>query len=143
MNYLAKLIPDGAGYVVTFPAIPEANTGGETEAEALANAQDAMEVALLTYAADGRDLPVEAKNPGEGGTYRQLSVPATIAAKLAFIEAFRESGMTRVALAARIGKAEGEIRRMLDPYHPTKLKSIEAVLRVLGKRLVVTVEEAA
>ena len=32
---------------------------------------------------------------------------------------------------------------MLDPYHPTKLKSIEAGLRVLGKRLVGTVETAA
>ena len=37
----------------------------------------------------------------------------------------------------------GVFRRMLDPYHPTKLKSIEAGLRVLGKRLVVTVEDAA
>ena len=51
--------------------------------------------------------------------------------------------MTRVALAGKLGKAETEVRRMLDPYHRTKLPAIEAGLRALGKRLVVTVEEAA
>jgi antitoxin HicB len=62
---------------------------------------------------------------------------------LALVTAFRDSGLTQVALAAKLGKAEGEIRRMLNPYHATKLASIDAALRALGKRLVVTVEEAA
>jgi antitoxin HicB len=61
---------------------------------------------------------------------------------MALIAAFRESGMTRVALAARLGKGENEVRRMLDPHHRTKLPAIEDALRVLGKRLVITVEAA-
>jgi len=32
---------------------------------------------------------------------------------------------------------------MLDPYHATKLPALEAGLRALGKRLVITVEKAA
>ena len=143
MHYLAKFVPDGEGFLVTFPAIPEAVTGGASKNEALENAADAMEVALLTYAADGRPLPTEPGRPQSGGSYLRIPVSATVTAKLAFISAFQSSGLTRVALAARLGKAEGEIRRMLDPYHRTKLASLEAGLRALGKRLVVTVEEAA
>lgn len=141
--YIAKFQPDGDGLLVTFPDLPEAITGGVDEAEAVANAIDALEVALLTYAGDGRDIPQPTRHVTARGSYRRIPVSATIAAKLAFIQAFRESGMTRVALAAKLGKAETEIRRMLDPYHRTKLPAIEDGLRALGKRLVVTIEEAA
>jgi antitoxin HicB len=65
-------------------------------------------VTLLTYAKDGRDIP-----------------PAGVVAKIAFIEAFRTSGKTRVELARRLDKNESEIRRMFDPYHRTKLGALE------------------
>ena len=142
MQYTAKLQPDGSGFLVTFPLVPEAITGGATRNEALANAEEALELALLAYIEDGRELPVENRRPS-GPSHHRIAVPATVAAKLAFIAAFRESGLTRVALAAKLGKAEGEVRRMLDPYHQTKLGAIEAGLRALGKRIVLTVEEAA
>jgi antitoxin HicB len=48
-----------------------------------------------------------------------------------------------VALAKKLGKAETEVRRMLDPYHQTKLPAIEAGLKALGMRLVVSIAEAA
>lgn len=141
MHYIARFADDGGSFLVTFPAIPEAITGGENEAEALANAVDALEVALLTYAADGRDLPAATDvRPGAGE--HAVALSAATAAKLAFIEAFRRSGLTRVGLAARLGKAEGEVRRMLDPYHATKLPALEAGLLALGKRLVISVEAA-
>lgn len=142
-SYLAKFQPDGDGVLVTFPDLPEGITGGADEAEAMANAIDALEVTLLTYAADGRDIPPASRRPPSAGSYRRIPVSATTAAKLAFIAAFRDAGTTRVALAGKLGKAETEVRRMLDPYHRTKLPAIEAGLRALGKRLVVTVEEAA
>jgi hypothetical protein len=43
--------------------------------------------------------------------------------------------------ARRIGKDEKEVRRILDPKHPTKLPAVTAALRALGKRLVVGVME--
>ncbi len=142
MRYLAKFEPDGDGILVTFPSVPEAITGGATEDEARGNAADALEVALLTYAADGR-MPPPPDDRARANGEVEIYVSARTVAKLAFISAFRESGMKRVALAARLGKAEGEVRRMLDPYHPTKLGAIEAGLRALGKRIVVTIEQAA
>jgi antitoxin HicB len=139
--YTAKFEPDHDGYLVTFPALPEAITVWASEAEALTNAADALEVVLLTYANDGRALPPD-RVPRGGERYLRVPVSAAVTAKLAFIEAFRASGTTRVALAASLGKAESEVRRMLDPYHATKLGTIEAALLALGKRLVVTVEAA-
>jgi hypothetical protein len=37
------------------------------------------------------------------------------------------------------GRAEGEVRRMLDPRHATKIGRLEEALATLGKRLVVEV----
>jgi len=145
MIYHARFEPDGEGWLVTFPAIPEAVTGGPDRARAFENATDALEVALLTYAKDGRDLPDEeaaaARLPRSG--LAPVPVSASVAAKLAFIQAFRESGLTRVALAERLGKGETEVRRMLDPYYGSKLSSLEEAMKALGKRFVLSVEEAA
>ena len=140
MQYTAHFQPDGGGYLVRFPALPEAITGGAVKAEALANAVDALEVVLLTYAGEG--LPFPADRPVEGET-ASIVVSAQVAAKIGFIQAFRQSGLTRTALAERLGKGETEVRRMLDPYYGTKLPALEAGMRALGKRFVLTVEEAA
>lgn len=142
-SYVAKVREDGEGLIVTFPDFPEAITGGATDEQAFANAQEALELALLTYAGDGRDIPPASRRLGGAGRSVRVPVAAAVAAKIAFIIAFRESGMTRVALARKLGKAETEIRRMLDPYHQTKLPAIEAGLRALGKRLIVSIAEAA
>lgn len=141
-SYIAKIQKDGEDFVVTFPDVPEAITGGASLEEALANGVEALELALLTYAADGMAIPSGSQRAPSASYYR-IPVAAAVAAKIAFILAFRESKLTRVAFAAMLGKAETEVRRMLDPYHQTKLPAIEAGLRALGKRLVISVEEAA
>lgn len=140
MHYTALFQPDEGGWIVTFPALPEAITGGDSRDHAMTNAQDALEVVLLTYAKDGRDLPADV--PATGDTVR-IAPSAQVVAKLSFIEAFRKSGLTRVALAERIGKGENEVRRMLDPYYGSKLPALEDAMRALGKRFVLTVEQAA
>ena len=66
-----------------------------------------------------------------------------MAAKAALYLAMREAGMTNVQLSRKLGCDEKEVRRMLDPRHPTKLPRIKEALDVLGKRLVVGVEESA
>jgi antitoxin HicB len=141
-SYVANVQKDGGAFLVTFPDVPEAVTGGATLEEALTNAHEALELALLTYAADGTPMPAGSRK-AVGGSRYTIPVAAAVAAKIAFVLAFRESAMTRTALAAKLGKAETEVRRMLDPYHQTKLPSIEAGLRALGKRLIISIEEAA
>ena len=51
--------------------------------------------------------------------------------------------MTKVALAAALGCQESEVRRFLDPAHPSKINRLEKALGALGKRLDVSVRDAA
>ena len=44
-------------YLVTVPAFPEVHTYGDTEVEAVANAKEAIELAVEMYQEDNRSLP--------------------------------------------------------------------------------------
>lgn len=140
MLYSARFERDGDGWLVTFPALPEAITGGTIRQEARKNAVDALEVVLLTYAKDGRSPP---NDIAANGDIEKIAVSAQVVAKLSFIEAFRTSNLTRVALAERMHVSESEVRRLLDPYYGSKLPSLELGMQALGKRYAISVVEAA
>jgi antitoxin HicB len=138
--YFAEFEPgDERGIVVSFPDVPEAITQGDNEADAFTQAEEALGLALLSYAERGLPLP---KATARGKDLVGIAVDPEIAAKLAVIEAVREAGITKSELARRIDKNEKEVRRILDPKHATKLATLTAVLRKLGRRLVIGVEEA-
>jgi antitoxin HicB len=130
--------PDG-GFVVTFPDVPEAITAGETREEALANATEALGLALRGIASFGRGLPQRTRHPG----LVPIAVEAADALKLALVEAFRQSGLTKTEFGRRLGKTETEARRILDPDHATKIATMQAALASLGKSVVVSVLDAA
>jgi antitoxin HicB len=125
--------------VVTFPDLAEAVTQGRGEGEARAMGEEALGLALLSYLARGKPLP---KPRAKGRDLVEITVAPDVAAKLAVLESFAAAGITKSELARRIGKDEKEVRRILDPKHPTKLPALIATLRALGKRLVVGVTEA-
>jgi len=128
------------GIVVSFPDVPEAITQGADMAEARAMAEEALGMALLTYPLRGLPVP---KAKARGRDMESIAVAPDVAAKLAVLEAFAESDISKAELARRLGKDEKEVRRILDPRHPTKLPTLTETLRVLGRRLVVAVEKAA
>jgi antitoxin HicB len=130
--------PDG-GFVVTFPDVPEAITAGKTREEALANATEALGLALRGIASLGRGLPERTRRPG----LVPVAVEAADALKLALVEAFRQSGLTKTEFGRRLGKTETEARRILDPDHATKIATMQAALASLGKSVVVSVRDAA
>ena len=126
--------------VIAFRDVPEAITQGNGERDALWQAADCLEEAIAGRIADGGEIPkASAAARGE----RLIPVPAPMAAKAALYLAMREAGMTNAQLARKLGCDEKEVRRMLDPRHATKLPRIKEALDVFGKRLVVSVEEAA
>jgi antitoxin HicB len=126
--------------VVSFPDVPEAITEGRGEADAVMQAQEALGLALLTYPARNIPLP---KPKAKGSDLVPIAVEAAVAAKLAFLDAFREAGISKSEFGRKIGKDEKEVRRLLDPKHPTKLSTLTEALCVLGQRLVIGVEAAA
>lgn len=129
--------PDG-GFVVTFADVPEAITAGDTRAEALDNAREALGLALRGILQEGRNLPTPAASEGI-----PVAVDADVAAKLAVVVAFRAAGISKSELARRLGKTEVEGRRILDPDHGTKIGLLQDALRVLGQEIVIRVREAA
>ena len=126
--------------VVSFRDVPEAITQGNGERDALWQAADCLDEAIAGRIADGREIP-KASRAARGE--RLIPVPAQMAAKAALYLAMAEVGMTHVQLARKLGCDEKEVRRMLNPRHATKLPRIKEALDVFGKRLVVSVEEAA
>ena len=121
-------------YVVTFPDVYGANTGGWSWQEALDLAKDCLGVALGMYVKARQDIPAPSP-PADGQVL--IAVRPILAAKLALYTAMREQGVTSVALARRLGLQENAVRRLLDPRHRSHVSSVERALQVLGRSLVV------
>lgn len=130
---------DESGIVVTFPDVPEAITEGTDLDDARVMAADALGVALLSYFVADEPLP-RASKARDG--QRPVTADPDVSAKIAVLDAFRDSGLSKSELARRLGKDEREIRRILDPHHATKLPVLKRVLATLGRRLIVGVEAA-
>ncbi|MGB3490027.1 MAG: type II toxin-antitoxin system HicB family antitoxin [Xanthobacteraceae bacterium] len=141
-TYAAEFEPgDRRGViVVSFPDVPEAITQGDDLADARIQAEEALGLALLSYPERGLSLP---KPRAKGKGLTMVAVAPEVAAKLALLEAFSAAAITKTEFAKRLGKDEKVVRRLLDPKHETKMAPLTAALLVLGKRLVVGIEEAA
>ena len=141
-TYPASFLPEegGRGYHVRFPDLPEALTGGDDLQDTLAQAEDCLAEAIAGRIACGDGIPPPS-NPRRG--QRVIGVPLYLAPKLALYLAMRERGMRNTELARRLGVSETVVRRMLNPKHDTKPEKIRAALAALGKRIVVTFEDAA
>ncbi len=149
--YPAALIPEkeDGGYVVRFPDFPETITQGDTVSDALKEAEDCLEEAIANRIVMGLDIPMpsqiqkhNAKSDTANERYYDILLTAQMAAKAALYIAMQEAGITKSELANRIQCDEKEVRRLLNPRHPSKLPRIEAALAAIGKRLVVDLQVA-
>ena len=128
------------GFVVTFVDLPEAITQGETKDEAWQEAADCLEEAMANRIVSG--LPIPPPSRLKRGQYA-VPVAAQTAAKAALYIALQEAQITKAELAKRLQCDEKEVRRLLDPRHPSKLPRIEAALAAVGHRLIVSLQSAA
>ena len=125
--------------VVSFRDLPECLTSGADEAEALKEAGDALEEAIAGRIDDDEPVPVPSRlRAGE----RLIAVPPDMAAKAAFVLAFRASGLSRLAVAAHLGVNEKVVRRWLDPRHHTAATRLHTALRAFGQELIVASQTA-
>ena len=132
-------LDEGDEFVVTFPDVPEAITGGKGRSLALSEAVDALATALAGYVHEKRDIPAPREVHGD---HEMVTVPAVVAAKLALYSAMRAQGITKVDLAARLGVSEGAVRKLVNPDHRSHLGQVERALRELGRSLKVQVTAA-
>jgi len=138
--YPAKLTRDAKGFfLVTFPDFSEAGTDARDKKEALRAGIDCLEETLAGRIRRGDDIPYpSAKKRGQC----LITVPPQMAVKTALYLALKDTGLTKTEFASVLGADEKEVRRLLDPQHPSKLPRMQTALEALGKQLVIGVEAA-
>jgi antitoxin HicB len=135
--YAALLEPEPEdGFTVTFPDIGYGATCGASWDEALRQAEDMLEEAILGMIAHNEDDP--APSPANGRPVVRL--PALTAAKLEVYRAMRQAGLDQAQLAQRLGWPPKKIAHIFDGYQAVRLEQLEAALAALGRRLVVSSE---
>jgi antitoxin HicB len=119
------------GLLVTFRDVPEAITHAADRAEALALAEDSL-TAALEFSLGRNRLPPRPSplQPGEA----LITVEPVLAARCVLALAMAERGLSKVALAERLGKSETVVRRMLDGRTKVRIESVLAALSALGLR---------
>jgi antitoxin HicB len=137
-SYPVKLTADkhDGGFVVTCRDLPEAITQGNDKAEALDQAEGAVQAALEARINDKLDIP----KPSEIKRGEVLAtVPVSTAMKAALYSTMKVQGVNNSQLAAMLGMDEKAARRMLDPGHQSKVQALEMALQALGQRATVTI----
>ena len=142
MIYPIQFTPDtiDSGFTVTCRDFSEVITQGDTLTACLAEAADCLEEAVASRIKRGADIP-EPSAPLDGE--QMVAVPLSMSLKAALYLAIKEEGISKSELARRLECDEKDVRRMLDPRHPTKAPAIERALALLGRRVVVGIRKAA
>jgi len=141
-TYPARFTHDAndGGYVVTFRDVRGAVTQGDNLEESITNAQDCLDEAIAGCISRGDAIPAASQlRRGE----RLIALPPLMAAKASLYLAMRDATISNVKLASLMDCDEKEVRRMLSPRHQTKVTRIQDALRLLGKRLLVSLDDAA
>lgn len=123
-------------FVVTFPDVPEAITGGSTREEALLNAADALEEAVLAYMAQG--APIPSPRSERKGEILVILDPVT-AARAVLAQTMKADRVSNTALARKLGKSEGAVRRLTDGASGVKIDTVLQALAAVGKRTALAV----
>ncbi len=132
--YPVTLTPDetDGGFVVTFDDIPEAITQGDTEAQALSAAKEALESALDFYFEDKRAVPMPSKAKRGQSV---IELPASLSAKVLLLNEMVAQDVRPAELARRLGTSPQEVNRLTNVRHTTRIDGIAAALQALGKHL--------
>ena len=128
--------PDG-GVIATFPDVPEAITHGQNREEAIGQAKVAIAVALFGYLKEGQKAPTPKRRLGD-----RVAPQTTDLLKIAVVEAWMDSGLSKSEFARMLDIDEKEARRILDPDAATKAHRLEEALLVLGRKVHIAVEAA-
>jgi antitoxin HicB len=97
-----------------------------------------LEEAVLGMMAHGEEVPLPSAAKGRPS----VALPALTAAKLEAYRAMRAAGLNKKQLAERLGWQPSQVTRLFDGRHASRLDQIEAALKALGRRLVVSSDTA-
>ena len=119
-------IEEGSGFVVTFPDVRGAVTGGDTWEESLFLADDAIIAALGIYIRRGRDIPAPSRLQ-DGQVL--ITVPPLQCAKLDLYSAMRERGVSKSDLADTLGVNESDVADLIDLDFDSTAPQVDEALK--------------
>jgi antitoxin HicB len=128
------------GFVITFPDLGYGATQGEDESDGMEMAEDFMQLAIEDLIDKGETLPEARKYRGKN--YRTVGMSVMAGLKAELYKEFCGSGIRKAELARRLGISKGNVDRLFDFKHSTRLEMLDAAFAALGKRLVIGVKEA-
>ena len=138
--YPCELIPEEDGSLMAvFPDVPEANTGGKDQTEALTMAEDALATALAGYVHAQWEIPTPSQ-PAAG--QELVAVPTVVAAKLALYSAMRAQRISNGELASRLGIDKSAVQKLIDPDLSSPIDQVQKALRAVGRSVIVEVTAA-
>jgi antitoxin HicB len=132
--YGVTIEQEDGDHVVSIRDLPEVVTSGNSAAEALELAADAIATIVSGRMKDEDNL--SSPSPIAPGEYA-VPLDPHLAAKASVYALWRNSRITKSELARRLNRKEGEIRRLLDPAHGTKLNQLRDAAHALGDELVI------
>jgi antitoxin HicB len=140
MRYPVKLTKEDGRLLVSFPDFPNVHTFGDDEQEALARAVDALESMLIAMIEDRDEIP----DPSPiKRACKFIILPALSEAKITLYRQMSALGVGKAELARRLNCHLPQIDRLLDLRHASRLDQIEQAFLRLGKRLNISIEDAA
>jgi len=127
--------PDG-GFTVLFADLPEAITEGDTFDEAMLHAQEVLSLSLRGRIEDGQAIPLPSAAKGK---HVHLVAPDALAQSAVLLRLARgDRPLSDLARAMETSWAAAQ--RLEDPHHWPSLKQLDRAAKVLGKRLVLSLE---
>src|SRR5882724_7657784 len=118
LSYPARIVPDGNGFMVSFPDIPEALTGAPTKEETRQLAADALTTAMDFYFEDRRAVPApSALKRGQV----LIDLPPSVGVKVLLLNEMLLQGTRPADLARLMNVTPQEINRLTTLRHPTKI----------------------
>ncbi|TMV80461.1 type II toxin-antitoxin system HicB family antitoxin [Thioclava sp. BHET1] len=130
MKYNLQIEPDGDGYLVTCPDLPEVTSDGDSMPDAIANGTDAVEEALAGRLADFDTIPRPTERSGP-----KAQVSSLIALKVMLRWELAEMSLTRADLMRALGWKRPQVDRLFDPRHSTRLDQFDAAFEAIGKHI--------
>lgn len=135
LQYPFTATPDGDGFLITCPDLPEVTSDADTLAEASSRATDAIEEAVAGRMAAFEDIP----RPSAGADMCAPLDPY-LSIKVSLFWALHDQQETRAGLARRLGWHRNSVDRLFTPQHATKLDQFSAAFSALDARLVFEVQ---
>ena len=137
--YAARPTRGAKEAMLRFRDLPQIDVRGRGPGEAMVKAKAALEAALWAMVKQGKSPP-RPSAPKRGDV--MIAVTPSVAAKLAFVTAFKHSDINQSELGRRLALNHREVQRMLDPTRKTKIDRLNAALNLLGRRIVIAVEDS-